>query len=659
MGGNEMSNPTKNEAAKSTVDFELSTAENNGASGNGLTSENTLVQSDHVGEKARACGIIVSPRRMMRYGGRSPYDYWRIAAAPSFSQARGVSFGTFGNFLPSGSNLIRTFAKNFANAIRKHGIVASIDFMGAPCGELSSSPFPIERYFLHLHGAARPVGRADGFDNLSIGAPAMTLHDAASVHAHAHTVGASSLRAFLSILSCGNIRLPARMSGCGFSRPLNIRRISAAPRFYARGFSFGPIPFTGEGAPACVIRYPGRIAPTDFVMGTPGGKPSGLPFPDVRSANPPGVARPLAGVCGSNNSTSGNSAMTHHDAASVHAHAHTIGASSLRSFLSILSCGNIRLPARMSGRRLGGLLKQRRMTAAPCFSKARGVSFKVSTFPGVDAPSSVIRHPGRIVPSEFVMGAPGGELSSSPLPLLRSANLPGVAHLLAEVSGFSNPNRGNSAMTHHDAASVHAHAHTIGASSLRAFFSRVSCGNIRLPRRMTGCRLGGLLKRRRITAAPRLYARGFSFGAIPCTGSNAPARGIRYPGRIALNDFMMSAPGGKPSGLPLPTLRSANLPGVALLLAEERGKDNSNVGNPGMNLHVTEGAPSRALNLGVCKLLNLINRLTGRAGGVRPRGSYPGVDLGMHIPSIFELNPELLELAHAEALKHSQGVRHE
>ena len=176
-----MSNPTKNEAAKSTVDFELSTAENNGASGNGLTSENTLVQSDHVGEKARACGIIVSPRRMMRYGGRSPYDYRRIAAAPSFSQARGVSFGTFGNFLPSGSNLIRTFAKNFANAIRKHGIVASIDFMGAPCGELSSSPFPIERYFLHLHGAARPVGRADGFDNLSIGAPAMTLHDAASL----------------------------------------------------------------------------------------------------------------------------------------------------------------------------------------------------------------------------------------------------------------------------------------------------------------------------------------------------------------------------------------------------------------------------------------------------------------------------------------------
>ena len=185
------------------------------------------------------------------------------------------------------------------------------------------------------------------------------------------------------------------------------------------------------------------------------------------------------------------------------------------------------------------------------------------------------------------------------------------------------------------------------------------CAMMLKPSRMRGCRLGGLRCNRRITAAPRLYARGFSFGASPCTGSNAPARGIRYPGRIASTDFTMSAPGGEPSGSPFPKLRSANLPGVALLLAEECGKDNSNLGNPAMNLHVTEGAPARALNLGVCKLLNLINRLTGRAGGVRPRGSYPGVDLGMHIPSIFELNPELLELAHAEALKHSQEVRHE
>ena len=150
------------------------------------------------------------------------------------------------------------------------------------------------------------------------------------------------------------------------------------------------------------------------------------------------------------------------------------------------------------------------------------------------------------------------------------------------------------------------------------------------------------------------------FGAIPCTGSNAPARGIRYPGRIALNDFMMSAPGGKPSGLPLPTLRSANLPGVALLLAEERGKDNSNVGNPGMNLHVTEGAPSRALNLGVCKVLNLINCFTGKAGYVQPLGSYPATGPGMRLPSIWKVNPELLELARVEANRAaaSMEVRH-
>ena len=512
-----MNNRKRKEAIRETFAFsgEMFESERNQQSGLRLktTRMSRTCGLSRIGGNGYLCAMMLKPSRMRRCRGRSLLELRRMTAAPSITHARGVFFRAHGNELPKLARF---------GGIRKHGLIASTDFMGAPCGELSGSPFPKLRYFLHPHGAARPVGRADGFDNLSIGATAMTLHDAASVHAHAHTVGASSLRAFLSILSCGNIRLPARMSGCGFSRPLNIRRISAAPRFYARGFSFGPIPFTGEGAPACVIRYPGRIAPTDFVMGTPGGKPSGLPFPDVRSANPPGVARPLAGVCGSNNSTSGNSAMTHHDAASVHAHAHTIGASSLRSFLSILSCGNIRLPARMSG-----------------------------------------------------------------------------------------------------------------------------------------CRLGGLLKARRITAAPRLYARGFSFGAIPCTGSNAPARGIRYPGRIALNDFMMSAPGGEPSGSPLPCLRSANLPGVALLLAGECDSNNSKQGNPGMNLHVTEGAPSRALNLGVCKLLNLINRLTGRAGGVRPRGSYPGVDLGMHIPSIFELNPELLELAHAEALKHSQGVRHE
>lgn len=323
-------------------------------------------------------------------------------------------------------------------------------------------------------------------------------------------------------------------------------------------------------------------------------------------------------------------------------------------------CAMMLKPSRMRRRRGRSLLELRRMTAAPSITHARGVFFRAH---GNELPKLArfggIRKHGLIASTDF-MGAPCGELSGSPFPKLRYFLHPhGAARPVGRADGFDNSNLGAPAMTLHDAASVHAHAHTVGASSLRAFLSILSCGNIRLPARMSGCRLGGLLKARRITAAPRLYARGFSFGAIPCTGSNAPARGIRYPGRIALNDFMMSAPGGEPSGSPLPCLRSANLPGVALLLAGECDSNNSKQGNPGMNLHVTEGAPSRALNLGVCKLLNLINRLTGRAGGVRPRGSYPGVDLGMHIPSIFELNPELLELAHAEALKHSQGVRHE
>ena len=323
-------------------------------------------------------------------------------------------------------------------------------------------------------------------------------------------------------------------------------------------------------------------------------------------------------------------------------------------------CAMMLKPSRMRRCRGRSLLELRRMTAAPSITHARGVFFRAH---GNELPKLArfggIRKHGLIASTDF-MGAPCGELSGSPFPKLRYFLHPhGAASPVGRADGFDNSNLGAPAMTLHDAASVHAHAHTVGASSLRAFLSILSCGNIRLPARMSGCRLGGLLKARRITAAPRLYARGFSFGAIPCTGSNAPARGIRYPGRIALNDFMMSAPGGEPSGSPLPCLRSANLPGVALLLAGECDSNNSKQGNPGMNLHVTEGAPSRALNLGVCKFLNLINRLTGRAGGVRPRGSYPGVDLGMHIPSIFELNPELLELAHAEALKHSQGVRHE
>ena len=322
-------------------------------------------------------------------------------------------------------------------------------------------------------------------------------------------------------------------------------------------------------------------------------------------------------------------------------------------------CAMMLKPSRMRRCRGRSLLELRRMTAAPSITHARGVFFRAH---GNELPKLArfggIRKHGLIASTDF-MGAPCGKPSGLPFPDVRSANPPGVARPLAGVCGSNNSTSGNSAMTHHDAASVHAHAHTIGASSLRSFLSILSCGNIRLPARMSGCGFSRPLNIRRISAAPRFYARGFSFGAIPCTGSNAPARGIRYPGRIALNDFMMSAPGGEPSGSPLPCLRSANLPGVALLLAGECDSNNSKQGNPGMNLHVTEGAPSRALNLGVCKLLNLINRLTGRAGGVRPRGSYPGVDLGMHIPSIFELNPELLELAHAEALMHSQGVRHE
>ena len=64
-----------------------------------------------------------------------------------------------------------------------------------------------------------------------------------------------------------------------------------------------------------------------------------------------------------------------------------------------------------------------------------------------------------------------------------------------------------------------------------------------------------------------------------CAADNARGvffGGFRSLGRIAPTVFMTSAPSGKPSGLPLPVVRSANLLGAALPLAGEDGSQNSN-----------------------------------------------------------------------------------
>lgn len=66
------------------------------------------------------------------------------------------------------------------------------------------------------------------------------------------------------------------------------RRMTAAPsRVRDTAFSF-------------VVRTHGLIAPAlrQFCGLMPCGNPPGLPFPIARSANPHGVAHPLAGVCG-------------------------------------------------------------------------------------------------------------------------------------------------------------------------------------------------------------------------------------------------------------------------------------------------------------------------------------------------------------------------
>ena len=95
--------------------------------------------------------------------------------------------------------------------------------------------------------------------------------------------------------------------------------------------------------------------------------------------------------------------------------------------------------------------------------------------------------------------------------------------------------------------------------------SRASTGHNACRRRLGARRLGGLLTHnRRNDRRAADIARGIFFG------------GFRSLGRIAPTVFMTSAPSGKPSGLPLPVVRSANLLGAALPLAGEDGSQNSN-----------------------------------------------------------------------------------
>ena len=82
-----------------------------------------------------------------------------------------------------------------------------------------------------------------------------------------------------NVLTRARIAVPARVSGCGLGRLQINRRLIATSR-YARGFSFG------------VNRNHGIIAPAFFDGLMSRGKPSGLPSPVGRSANPRGVSLP-------------------------------------------------------------------------------------------------------------------------------------------------------------------------------------------------------------------------------------------------------------------------------------------------------------------------------------------------------------------------------
>ena len=99
----------------------------------------------------------------------------------------------------------------------------------------------------------------------------------------------------------------------------------------------------------------------------------------------------------------------------------------------------------------------------------------------------------------------------------------------------------------------------------RGAWRRLSLERATMPvhRRTAVRELGGLLFcSRRMTAAPSLtWDVAFSLGVVRTHGLIAPA----------LDQSCGLMPCGKPSGLPLPTTRSANPHGVAHLLAEVSG----------------------------------------------------------------------------------------
>lgn len=123
----------------------------------------------------------------------------------------------------------------------------------------------------------------------------------ASDLAHEHNAHSADVSNCIRANRSANMSVPCRKSvRCGLGGPQHTRRMTAAPRALApTAFSFGG------------VRY-GRIAPAVYlqVCGlTPCGEPLCSPCPSVRSANPHGVALPLAGEDGSSNLTLGGRIM--------------------------------------------------------------------------------------------------------------------------------------------------------------------------------------------------------------------------------------------------------------------------------------------------------------------------------------------------------------
>lgn len=143
-------------AAHSAVASILCRVKSNGATENGLSSENILASFSQAeradgGERRPSWANMPVPLRSKRCRGGSLLSDRRMTAAPALTRDVAFLFG----------------------GIRTHGLIAPAlyRFCGLmPCGKPLGLPSPVARLLPHPHGVALPVEGESGFRQFATGA---------------------------------------------------------------------------------------------------------------------------------------------------------------------------------------------------------------------------------------------------------------------------------------------------------------------------------------------------------------------------------------------------------------------------------------------------------------------------------------------------------